>query len=128
MPQQDMPYQPMQDDASPRGYQEFSPAVDSQLVTRKRTFSMSEGLPNNFLHPAYSQVPRPSSVGAFQVGQAREAPNVGVEGLGGMDGMYTGANGAKTSQPFWSQEANADQNKMEPVFDAISIEEKVLDA
>lgn len=127
-----MQYQAMQDDAS-RGYQEFSPGVDGQLHVRKRTYSMSEGLPNNFLHAAYGQSTRPSSVGAFQVPQARDAPNVGAEGLASLDNDYASAapanEGTKTSQPFWSQDtAAAEQLKMGAVFEVISIDEKVLDA
>jgi hypothetical protein len=44
MTQQDMQYQGMSEMSPPRGYHEFSPPIDTNLLGRKRTFSMSEGL------------------------------------------------------------------------------------
>lgn len=44
MAQQDMQYQGMSEISPPRGYHEFSPPIDGNLLGRKRTFSMSEGI------------------------------------------------------------------------------------
>lgn len=45
--QTEMQYSTMNDVASPRGYQEFSPPMDGNLLSRKRTFSMSENFPTS---------------------------------------------------------------------------------
>ncbi|KAL1960320.1 hypothetical protein VTO42DRAFT_8280 [Malbranchea cinnamomea] len=126
---QEVHYQPMHDDASPRGYHEFSPAVDNQLLPRKRTYSMSEGLPATFLHPAF-QGPRPTSVGGWPVQMpGREAGADGVPGLDAYAGAMPANGAAKASQPFWSQEsAFADQSKTDTLFEAVTIDEKILDA
>ena len=134
-----MQYPGMPDDASgsPREYQDFSPSVDNQLLSRKRTYSMSEGLSNAFMHPSFGPGARPSSVGGWPVqNPARESANVGVsEGMAALD-AYASAGAAnaaaKTSQPFWSEGEGAladQQSRMEGVIDgqALTIDEKVLD-
>jgi hypothetical protein len=65
MPHQDMQYQQMNDVSSPRAYHEFSPQIDNNLLGRKRTYSMSEGLPSSsFPQPAYDPRVQQHSVGA----------------------------------------------------------------
>lgn len=44
MAQQDIQYQGISEISPPRGYHEFSPPIDGNLLGRKRTFSMSEGI------------------------------------------------------------------------------------
>ncbi|EED23312.1 C6 finger domain protein, putative [Talaromyces stipitatus ATCC 10500] len=44
MAQQDIQYQGMSEISPPRGYHDFSPPIDGNLLGRKRTFSISEGI------------------------------------------------------------------------------------
>jgi hypothetical protein len=64
----DMQYNGMQDVSSPRGYQEFSPPIDSSLLSRKRTYSMSEGLAgSSFPQPVFNPRQHPTAVGMLKV-------------------------------------------------------------
>src|SRR5215471_10214825 len=107
----DMPYQSMNDDHSPRGYQDFSPSIEGNLISRKRTYSMSEGLPNAFMQPPFSQHARPSSVGGWPVQTPTKDPSQHPHGEGHTMDMYSTpplANGSgKVTQPFWTQERTA---------------------
>jgi hypothetical protein len=120
MPHQDVAYQPMHEDTSPRAYQEFSPTVENQLLSRKRTYSMSEGLPNTFVQPQFGQAARPSSVGGWPVQDPAKdtADNLDV---------YNGV-ADKASQPFWVQEgASAERQAVVEPYPLVPIDEKVLD-
>ncbi|KMU83717.1 hypothetical protein CIHG_01500 [Coccidioides immitis H538.4] len=61
--QPDVHYQALNEEGSPtvRGYQEFSPTVDSNLLPRKRTYSMTEAVPTMMGLPV-NQGPRQPSV------------------------------------------------------------------
>lgn len=51
----DMPYQTMNEVSPPRGYQEFSPPIDTGPINRKRTYSVFEGLPSSsFAQPSFN--------------------------------------------------------------------------
>ncbi|OJD25163.1 hypothetical protein ACJ73_03465 [Blastomyces percursus] len=136
--QSDMQYQPMQDDTSPRGYQDFSSPVDASLLSRKRTYSMSEGLPNTFMQPQFSQNGRPSSVGGWPVQTpSKDQSQVPQGDAGAGVDMYSSTlltNGsAKVSQPFWSQQGTTgQQTDMSGLGDElqppIELDDKVLDA
>ncbi|PGH14256.1 hypothetical protein AJ80_05996 [Polytolypa hystricis UAMH7299] len=131
---QEMQYQPMQEDASPR-YHEFSPSVEGNLLTRKRTYSMSEGLPNAFMQPPF-QTARPSSVGGWPV-QTPTKDTTQAPQAEPVD-MYSSAllaNGsAKVNQPFWSQDESAGQQAAlntglgDELQAVVDIDEKILDA
>jgi hypothetical protein len=110
----------MHEEGSPRAYQEFSPTVENQLLSRKRTYSMSEGLPNTFVQPQFGQAARPSSVGGWPVqGPAKDV----ADNLDAYNGAVD-----KTSQPFWVQEgASAERQVVVETYPMVSIEEKVLD-
>ncbi|KAL5046903.1 hypothetical protein BDW71DRAFT_181381 [Aspergillus fruticulosus] len=43
----DMPYQPMNEAPSPRAYQDFSSPMDTGTLSRKRTYSVFDGLPSS---------------------------------------------------------------------------------
>ena len=64
----DIQYNGMHDVSSPRGYQEFSPPIDSSLLSRKRTYSMSEGLAGpSFPQPVFNPRQHPTAVGMLKV-------------------------------------------------------------
>lgn len=135
--QADMHYQAMDADASSnREYQEFSPSIDNQAVSRKRTLSMSEGLQNTFMHPSFSQEARPTSVGGWPV-QAPVKDASHASDLAALE-SFAGpsvANGApKVVQPFWSQEASeisqqarADVELRDDLSAPVAVDEQVFD-
>ncbi|EFE44689.1 C6 finger domain protein, putative, partial [Trichophyton verrucosum HKI 0517] len=90
----DMHYQQMNEDGtSGRGYQDFSPSIDNQGLTRKRTLSMSEGLPNAFMQPPFIQGARPTSVGGWPVqGPTKDAAH--AADLAALDEYGTVQNGS----------------------------------
>lgn len=125
--QADVHYQTLNEEGSPaaRGYHEFSPAVDSNLLPRKRTYSMSEGVGTMMGLPV-NQGPRQPSVGGWPaISQAKDAQPYALAGLE----AYAAQNGApKVTQPFWSHgQPTADIEPTEEVT-PIEIDEKVLDA
>ncbi|KAI9926861.1 hypothetical protein ASPWEDRAFT_55049 [Aspergillus wentii DTO 134E9] len=68
----DMPYQTMNEVSPPRGYQEFSPPIDTGPINRKRTYSVFEGLPSSsFAQPSFN--PR-GSQNAFDAGETPTDP------------------------------------------------------
>jgi hypothetical protein len=141
MSQPDMQqYQPMNDDTSPRGFQEFSPPMDGNMLGRKRTFSMSEGASNAFATPGFPQRGQQPSDSAWQT--PSKFPH--GEQAAGADNAYTSPsmNGtAKVAQPFWSQDSeghgaqaadeSADSKAVQAAADdqltAVDIDEKALD-
>lgn len=51
----DIQYQPMNEVSSPRGYSDFSSAMDTAPIPRKRTYSVFEGLPSSsFTQPPFN--------------------------------------------------------------------------
>lgn len=92
--QPEMQYPAITDDTSSRAYQELSPTMD-EMVTRKRTFSMSEGMSNAFMQQGASQRP----------GQAGGWPGQGTENTYSSPLLANGS--AKVAQPFWSQDSDA---------------------
>ncbi|EGC49250.1 C6 finger domain-containing protein [Histoplasma capsulatum var. duboisii H88] len=138
IPQSDMQYQPMQEDTSPRGYQEFSSPVEGNLIPRKRTYSMSEGLQNTFVQSQFSHNGRPTSVGGWPVQTPSKDQSQGHQGDGGAGvDMYSNTltNGsARVNQPFWSQEGitsghQSDINSLgDELQPPIELDEKVFDA
>ncbi|KAI1970641.1 Glucose-responsive transcription factor [Ophidiomyces ophidiicola] len=121
--QSDVHY-PINEEGSPvaRGYQEFPPTIDNNLLPRKRTYSMSEGATTVMGLPV-NQGPRQISVGGWPT-QPHGKDNH-PEALTGIDGYP--AQGGRVSQPFWAHAPST--TAMEPAVDATSIEidEKVLD-
>ncbi|KAK2761742.1 Glucose-responsive transcription factor [Arachnomyces sp. PD_36] len=94
--QNEIQYQPM-NEGSPQAYQEFSPPIDGNMIGRKRTFSMSEGMSNAFMPQSGSQRASQPAVGAWPGHSTEDAYN-----------SPSFANGsAKVAQPFWSQDAEA---------------------
>ena len=134
-------YQPMNEDTSPRGFQEFSPPMDGNMLGRKRTFSMSEGASNAFATPGFPQRAQQPSDAAWQT--PTKYPH--GEPVSGAENAYTSSsmNGsAKVAQPFWSQDSeghgpqaaigeSADSKAAQAVGDhqstVIDIDEKALD-
>ncbi|KAK2740176.1 Glucose-responsive transcription factor [Onygenales sp. PD_40] len=137
--QSDMQYQSMPDETSPRGYQEFSPAMESNLLTRKRTYSMSEGIQNSFMQPPFPQGGRPSSVGGWPVQTpTKDGSQVPQGDAGANVDMYPSpllANGStKVNPPFWSQEGTAAGQQTEisglgdELLPVVDLDDKVFDA
>lgn len=100
---------------------------------------MSEGLPNAFMQPPFSQNGRPSSVGGWPVQTPSKDQSQIPQGDGGAGvDMYSSSlltNGsAKVSQPFWSQEGAAagQQTEIGGLGDElqalVELDEKVFDA
>ena len=53
--QSDVPYQSMNEVSLPRAYQDFTSPVDSGSASRKRTYSVFEGLPSSsFAQPSFN--------------------------------------------------------------------------
>lgn len=64
MTSSEMQYHAMGEVSSPRNYQEFSPPVETGPLSRKRTYSVFEGLPSaSFTHPSFTS--RPNALGLF---------------------------------------------------------------
>lgn len=132
----DMHYQQMNEDGtSARGYQDFSPSIDNQGLTRKRTLSMSEGLPNAFMQPPFIQGTRPTSVGGWPVqGPTKDAAH--AADLAALDEYDTVQNGStRVMPPFWAQELpeSAKQpainpEKLESLPAPMEVDEEVLNA
>lgn len=132
----DMHYQQMNEDGtSGRGYQDFSPSIDNQGLTRKRTLSMSEGLPNAFMQPPFIQGARPTSVGGWPVqGPTKDAAH--AADLAALDEYGAVQNGStRVMQPFWAQELpeSAQQpainlEKLESLPAPMEVDEEVLNA
>ncbi|KAL1998810.1 hypothetical protein VTN02DRAFT_5538 [Thermoascus thermophilus] len=84
----DMQYQ-MNEVSSPRGYQEFSPPMDGSLLSRKRTFSMSEGFSSSaFPQPPFQHRTQP-------IGDSNILPDF-------LTGTMGNGTAAKNGVPFWS--------------------------
>lgn len=75
--------------------------MDGNMIGRKRTFSMSEGMSNAFMQPGVSQ----------RAGQAGAWPGQTPTKYLGAENAYSSpllANGsAKVAQPFWTQDSEA---------------------
>lgn len=70
--QSDVPYQSMNEVSLPRAYQDFTSPVDSGSATRKRTYSVFEGLPSSsFAPPSFN--PR-GSQNAFDAPESTADP------------------------------------------------------
>ncbi|WEW58209.1 Glucose-responsive transcription factor [Emydomyces testavorans] len=122
--QPDVHYQALNEDGSPvaRGYQEFSPTVDN-LLPRKRTYSMSEGVTAAMGLPANQETRQPSVGGWSTQPQTKDTR---PDALAGID-VYAAQNGAaRVGQPFWSQ-ATTGAEPAEGIV-PVEIHEKVLDA
>lgn len=64
----DMQYQPMNEVSSPRGYSDFSSAMDAGPITRKRTYSVFEGLPNSsFTQPPFNPRGPQPAFGSYSI-------------------------------------------------------------
>ncbi|EFW21768.1 Glucose-responsive transcription factor [Coccidioides posadasii str. Silveira] len=125
--QPDVHYQALNEEGSPtvRGYQEFSPTVDSNLLPRKRTYSMTEAVPTMMGLPV-NQGPRQPSVGGWPA--QPQGKDVHPDAIAGLE-VYAPHNGAaRVAQPFWAHGQVA--TGLEPAEEVtpIEIDEKVLDA
>lgn len=100
---------------------------------------MSEGLPNAFMQPPFSQNARPSSVGGWPVQTPTKDPSQIPHGEGHTVDMYSTpphANGSsKVTQPFWTQErtvlgqqAAASTAGVDDLPTAAEIDDKAIDA
>lgn len=139
MNQNDMQYQSMGEDTSPRAYQDFSPPMDGNIVGRKRTFSMSEGMPNAFMSQGVSQRASQPAAGSWPGQTPTKYSNQSGEPVSGTENAYTSpllTNGsAKLAQPFWSQDSEAHGQMGEPADSnmtgienaLVDIDEKALD-
>ncbi|KAM5443752.1 Glucose-responsive transcription factor [Microsporum ferrugineum] len=134
----EMHYQQMNEDGSAaRGYQDFSPSMDNQGLTRKRTLSMSEGLPNAFMQAPFIQGARPTSVGGWPA-QTPTKDATHAADLAALEEYPNSSaqNGnAKVMQPFWTQELpdSAQQpainpEKLESLPPPVEVDEQVLNA
>ncbi|EEP76354.1 predicted protein [Uncinocarpus reesii 1704] len=122
--QHDVQYQALNEEASPpvRGYQEFSPTVDNNLLPRKRTFSMTEGAVLGL--PIHQGARQPSVGGWPAQSQTKDAHPDAMANLE----VYASQNGAaRVAQPFWSH--GPLPTGAEPGEEAVpvAIDEKVLD-
>ena len=115
-----MQYQQMNEAASPRGYHEFSPQVETGLLSRKRTYSMSEGLPSStFTHSAFDPRVQQSSVGTCDRFRNPTSPSISHSSTGesnpSLPDNYNPlvVNGAtnKVNSPFWT---SAHQDHSQP--------------
>ena len=101
---------------------------------------MSEGLPNAFMQPPFSQHARTSSVGGWPVQTPTKEPSQIPQGEGAqaMD-MYSSpplANGSgKVTQPFWTQERTASGQQVgestagaDDLQTVVDIDDKAIDA
>ncbi|KAJ9375072.1 transcriptional regulator family: Fungal Specific TF [Paecilomyces variotii] len=90
--QAEMQYPAINDVASPRGYQEFSPPMDGNLLSRKRTFSMSENFPTSSF-PQGSFMSRAPHPGLAEHSDFYSQP------------LHNGTGSVpKATQPFWANE------------------------
>lgn len=142
----DMQYQ-MNEVSSPRGYQEFSPPMDGSLLSRKRTFSMSEGFSSSaFPQPPFQHRTQPiGSWSSFTQAQTLQ-PNMANVNPGDTSNILpdflTGTMGngtaAKNGVPFWSSgdtehglPAHADVPDVKPAVEdttPVEIDEGALNA
>lgn len=88
----EMQYQTMNDVSSPRGYHDFSPPMDGSLLSRKRTFSMSEGFPSS----TFAQ--QPFHHRAQPIGDSNILPDF-------LTGTMSNGTASKTL-PFWASGDN----------------------
>ncbi|PCH04599.1 Hypothetical protein PENO1_022070 [Penicillium occitanis (nom. inval.)] len=110
MAQQDIQYQGMSEISPPRGYHEFSPPIDGNLLGRKRTFSMSEGIHGLPLTgPTFT--PRgQATVGETTVNLPESYP---------LFSMHQPQ--AKLSAPYWSDGLDRDHDLTLPVESVVGV-------
>ncbi|KAF3491316.1 uncharacterized protein GIQ15_00833 [Arthroderma uncinatum] len=134
----EMHYQQINEDGSAaRGYQDFSPSMDNQGLTRKRTLSMSEGLPNAFMQQPFIQGARPTSVGGWPV-QAPTKDATHAADLAALEEYPSPSvqnGGTKVMQPFWTQEVPdaarqpaINLETLETLPPSVEVDEQVLNA
>uniref|UniRef100_A0A093VKX8 Glucose transport transcription regulator RGT1 n=1 Tax=Talaromyces marneffei PM1 TaxID=1077442 RepID=A0A093VKX8_TALMA len=110
MAQQDIQYQGISEISPPRGYHEFSPPIDGNLLGRKRTFSMSEGIHGLPLtQPTFA--PRgQATVGETAVNLPESYPLFSMH-----------QTQPKLSAPYWSDGLDRDHDLTLPVESVVGI-------
>lgn len=95
MVQPDVPYQSMNEVSLPRGYQDFASPVDPGSASRKRTYSVFEGLPSSsFAQPTFNGR---ASQNAFDTPEATADP---------FHPTVTAGSAPKPGNLFWNPSGN----------------------
>ncbi|KAH8427729.1 putative C6 finger domain protein [Aspergillus melleus] len=124
----DMPYQGMNEVSSPKGYQDFSPPMDSGGIGRKRTYSVFEGLPSSsFTQPPFNT----RSQNAFEDAGETAADPINasvVSGSAPKPGNLFWSTGNESELPAGIEMTDIPKQAMEEDMTPLNLDEGATDA